>query len=73
VPTSTPVPAAPVATPVGETSKEEKPIPTATTAAEAEAIADAEPPWQIPRVSETDWAEGTPGAGLVVVEYSDFQ
>jgi hypothetical protein len=66
VPTSTSVAAVPTATPAGEDPKQE---PTAT----AEAGAVAEPQWQIPRVQETDWAEGTPGAGLVVVEYSDFQ
>jgi hypothetical protein len=65
-PTSTPMPAVPTATPAREDPKEE---PTAT----AEAGAAAEPQWQIPRVRETDWGEGTPGTGLVVVEYSDFQ
>jgi hypothetical protein len=66
VPTATPVPAVPTATPAGEDPKQE---PTAM----AEGAADAEPQWQIPRVRETDWGEGNPDAGLVVVEYSDFQ
>lgn len=65
VPTSTPVPAAPTATSVPAGTKDKE---TDTTEA-----ADAEPPWQIPRVSESDWTKGAAGAGLVVVEYSDFQ
>jgi hypothetical protein len=73
VPTATPVPAVPTSTPVGEVVKEEKEKPTPTAAAEPAADAPTEPPWQIPRVSETDWTKGTDGAGLVVVEYSDFQ
>ena len=60
-PSSTPMP----------TSTSAAAVPTATPAGEA--TADAAPQWQIPRVQETDWGEGTPGAGLVVVEYSDFQ
>ena len=71
VPTSTPVPAAPTATQVSAVTKEEKPKPTATTESVAEA--DTEPPWQIPQVGESEWTKGTTGAGLVVVEYSDFQ
>ena len=71
MPTSTPVPAVPTATPVVEATKEEKPKPTATTESAAEA--EAEPPWQIPQVGDGEWTKGTAGAGLVVVEYSDFQ
>jgi hypothetical protein len=47
--------------------------PTATATPESAADAPDEPPWQIPIVAETDWTKGTAGAGLVVVEYSDFQ
>jgi hypothetical protein len=66
--TSTPAPALATATPVP--TKDKEPAPTATTEAAAD---DTEPPWRIPRVGESDWTEGTSGAGLVVVEYSDFQ
>lgn len=69
-PTSTPVLEAPTATQVSEAPKEEEQRPTATAAAEP---ADATPPWRIPQVGEKDWTKGMPGAGLVVVEYSDFQ
>ena len=69
-PRSTPVP---TATPVSETGKDEKDKPTATATTETAVDAPAEPPWQIPAVSETDWSKGTAGAGLVIVEYSDFQ
>jgi hypothetical protein len=79
VPTATLVQAAPSATPVAKTPEEEKTRPTATSATEATPTTEAstgeeaEPPWQIPRVGEEDWTKGTAGAGLVVVEYSDFQ
>ena len=69
--TATPEPASPTATLAGETDKEEKPQPTATS--ETASAAQTEPPWQIRRVDETDWTQGADGAGLVVVEYSDFQ
>jgi hypothetical protein len=29
--------------------------------------------WQIPQIREEDWVEGSADAGLVIVEYSDFQ
>jgi hypothetical protein len=29
--------------------------------------------WQIPRIGEKEWGKGNPQAGLVLVEYSDFQ
>jgi hypothetical protein len=60
----------PTATPAA-TATSVPAAPTATTEAVAEA--ETEPPWQIPVVSETDWTKGAEGAGLVVVEYSDFQ
>jgi len=72
VPTATPVPAVPTATSASEIGQEEK-EPTPTAGAEAAADAPIEPPWQIPTVSEKDWTKGTAGAGLVIVEYSDFQ
>ena len=71
VPTSTRVLAMPTATPVGEATKEVKPEPTATT--ESATDAETEASWQIPQVGDGEWTKGTAGAGLVVVEYSDFQ
>lgn len=31
------------------------------------------PPWQIPEVRDSDWSTGAEDAGLVIVEYSEFQ
>jgi len=74
VSTSTSIPVVPTATlTVAKTPEKEEPKPTATTAMEADAAVDAEPPWQIPTVREEDWAKGGADAGLVVVEYSDYQ
>jgi hypothetical protein len=69
--TATPEPVLPTATSVSEVNKEEEPKPTATQ--ETAPAAQTEPPWQIPRVQESDWTHGADDAGLVVVEYSDFQ
>ena len=69
-PTATPVPEvtpSPTLSPAGEepspTPAEigDKPSPTPTI------------PWQIPEVRPDDWVKGGDGAGLVLVEYSDFQ
>jgi hypothetical protein len=38
-----------------------RPVPTPTT------------PWQIPEVQPDDWVKGGADAGLILVEYSDFQ
>ena len=31
------------------------------------------PPWQIPEVRDGEWTKGADDAGLVLVEYSEFQ
>lgn len=60
------------------------PVPTATAAPEPQATKPAQEPgskpqptptseWQIPRIGEKEWGKGNPQAGLVLVEYSDFQ
>jgi hypothetical protein len=49
------------------------PAPTTTPAAASEPAAVATPPWQIPGIEEGDWTKGAEDAGLVIVEYSDFQ
>lgn len=43
------------------TSAQEKPAPTPTLA------------WQIPQEREDDWKKGGDNAGLVIVEYGDYQ
>ena len=63
--TETSVPTA-TATPVPQATKQaqesgSKPQPTPTVE------------WQIPRIGEKEWGKGNPQAGLVLVEYSDFQ
>jgi hypothetical protein len=35
--------------------------------------AEATPAWKIPEIREEDWVKGDVDAGLVLVEYSDFQ
>lgn len=75
VPTSTSVP--PTATPVPS------PTATATSGLPAEATPTRKPvtepeatptrPWQIPGVMDGEHGKGNPDAGLVLVEYSDFQ
>jgi hypothetical protein len=47
--------------------------PTATLAAASKSAATPTPPWQIPGIKESDWTKGADDAGLVIVEYSDFQ
>ena len=51
----------------------QKSAPTATPAAASEPGAEQMPPWQIPELRESDWAKGAEDAGLVLVEYSDYQ
>lgn len=58
---ATPAPAEPTAAPAAT------PVPGATSAPQPT------PPWQIPGVQEDDWVSGPEGAGLTIVEYSDFQ
>ena len=58
-------------------SRETAPQPTATAtqaaATASEPGAEQMPPWQIPELRESDWAKGAEDAGLVLVEYSDYQ
>ena len=49
------------------------PAPTATLATASGPAAAPTPPWQIPGIREDDWTKGSEDAGLVIVEYSDFQ
>jgi hypothetical protein len=51
----------------------QKNVPTATSATASKPKAVATPPWQIPTLQESDWTKGAEDAGLVLVEYSDFQ
>lgn len=68
-PTSTPLPTAtPSPTPAT------KPSATATpTTAETGSSPATPAGWQIPGIRGDDWAKGPESAGLVIVEYSDFQ
>ncbi len=59
-PEATPTPPEPSATPK----------PTFTPAA-AESTPDTS--WQIPEIQPGDWVRGGADAGLILVEYSDFQ
>jgi hypothetical protein len=71
VATATPVPATATAEPVATTAPN---TPTATAAPAGQRASPTPiPPWQIPTVHSGDWAKGNPEAGLVIVEYSDFQ
>jgi hypothetical protein len=60
------------------------PVPTATTPAVAEDTPSPVPKgagpsaiptvaWQIPEIQTDDWIKGGADAGLVIVEYGDFQ
>ena len=51
----------------------QKSAPTATPSPASEPGAESTPPWQIPELRESDWAKGAEDAGLVLVEYSDYQ
>ena len=81
VPTATP--AAATFTPVVSTPT---PVPTASASPDLEATpsptaesgsARLSPTptvaWQIPEIQSDDWVKGGDGAGLVIVEYGDFQ
>jgi hypothetical protein len=69
-PTATPVPEV-TPSPTLESAGEE-PSPTLV---EVGARPSPTPtiPWQIPEVQPDDWVKGGDDAGLVLVEYSDFQ
>lgn len=76
VPTSTNVPltATPVPSPTAEPTSGPPPAdatPTREPVAEVEATPTR--PWQIPSLMDGDHGKGNPDAGLVLVEYSDFQ
>lgn len=61
-PTATPTQPKAQPTPTTEpTAGQEKPAPTPTT------------PWQIPEEREDDWVKGGQNAGLIMVEYGDYQ
>ncbi|MFZ5916817.1 MAG: hypothetical protein ACOYZ7_07795 [Chloroflexota bacterium] len=50
------------------------PAPTATTGPVAsKPTPTPTQPWQIPEIQPDDWASGSADAGMVLVEYSDFQ
>ena len=63
-PTATPAPNTPTAT-VAAAGPSEKTAPKASPTPVR--------PWQIPTLHSGDWGKGNPDAGLVLVEYSDFQ
>ena len=84
-PTSTPARPSPTPTPLPTSSFTPTPKPTPTltpvqTSAPSPTFAvpprpSPTPtlPWQIPQVRDDDWVKGGADAGLVLVEYSDFQ
>lgn len=51
----------------------QKSAPTVKPATGSKPEATPMPPWQIPEVRESDWTKGADDAGLVIVEYSDYQ
>ena len=51
----------------------QKNAPTATPAPASKPGAVPTPSWQIPVLQESDWTKGGEDAGLVLVEYSDYQ
>jgi hypothetical protein len=57
--------------PTATTAQESAPTTTPATVAKAEARPT--PAWQIPEIREGDWTKGSEDAGLVIVEYSDYQ
>jgi hypothetical protein len=62
VPTATPAPAQGDPTPTDEPkTTQEEPSPTPAL------------PWQIPEEREDDWKKGGENAGLIIVEYGDYQ
>jgi hypothetical protein len=50
-----------------------KSAPTATLSTASKPGATPTPSWQIPGVGDNDWTKGSDDAGLVIVEYSDYQ
>ncbi len=71
VPTSTPVPSTATTVPTPTPAEPAEKTPT------REPVTEAEPtptrPWQIPGLRDGEHGKGNPDAGLVLVEYSDFQ
>jgi hypothetical protein len=66
-------PAATATVPKATATLAQKSVPTATLAAASKPGATPTPPWQIPELQESDWVKGGVNAGLVLVEYSDYQ
>lgn len=77
-PTNTPVPAVtPTATPSAAPSATPSATQKGATPTVRPTRSSGEPtptrPWQIPEVQSADWAKGGEDAGLVIVEYGDYQ
>ncbi|UCC62494.1 MAG: hypothetical protein JSV36_17285 [Anaerolineae bacterium] len=74
VPTATPVVATSTPLPTDTTSPDLQATPSPT-AESGETRLSPTPTvaWQIPEVQSDDWVKGGDGAGLVIVEYGDFQ
>lgn len=76
-PTATPEPTTaeqPTAAPDPTATPRAVPTPTAAQQTEGSKPAPTPTrPWQIPQIREEDWVKGGAEAGLVIVEYSDFQ
>lgn len=71
---STPTPQPTATQPVAQASPLPEDTPAQTTkAASDRPVPTPAPPWQIPEVQPDDWATGGADAGMVLVEYSDFQ
>ena len=77
VPTHTSVPATatPVPSPTAEPTSGPPPSTEATPTRKPVAEVEATPtrPWQIPSLVDGEHGKGNPDAGVVLVEYSDFQ
>jgi hypothetical protein len=72
--TPTPVADTPTAVPTRKPSATPEATPTSTREAEKRStVPTPTRTWQIPEVQERDWVKGGADAGMVLVEYSDFQ
>lgn len=72
-PTATPVPSTPTPVPVAQATSTPQPKDEPMSTAEAGTRPTPTQAWQIPTIGSGDWGKGNPDAGVVLVEYSDFQ
>ncbi len=69
-PTAAPTNTSPPTSPPTATPAQVEPTPTT---AQDNPPPTPTPPWQIPGVQDNDWTKGGENAGLIIVEYADFQ